>query len=118
MTDETRLQLQRRIGHTLKLMGIYPNVKGYKYIIDLVLLGVERDIMPITHNGYKAIAEKYSITNSSIDRAIRHAVDKAYSRTPADEWIEMMGNDIRHHHLTNSEFLSILIEKFTYEIPD
>lgn len=54
--------------------GVYPNLKGYNFLIDAVKLVKENPDMTLTKHLYPAIAELHNTTSSKVERAIRHVV--------------------------------------------
>lgn len=69
-----------KIEDTLLAMGIPAGVKGFAYIPDAIEIFEERGIMvSFTAVLYPAIAEKRSVTSSSVEKAIRHSFGIARS---------------------------------------
>jgi len=53
---------------------IFPNIKGYNYIIKGVELVKQHPDMPIVKGLYPAIAKIYNSTASKVERAMRHVI--------------------------------------------
>ena len=62
---------------------------------------------------YPAIAKKYKTTSSSVERAIRHAIEVAWSRGKMDVIQELFGYTIHagKGKPTNSEFIALIADK-------
>jgi two-component system response regulator (stage 0 sporulation protein A) len=59
--------------------GFYPSLKGFDYIVEAVkLIREDRDYkLYITKKLYPKIAEMFNDTKSKVERAIRHAINRA-----------------------------------------
>ena len=67
----------------------------------------------ITKLLYPSIAKKYNTTSSSVERAIRHAIEVAFGRGKLDTINEMFGYTISagKGKPTNSEFIALIADK-------
>lgn len=67
----------------------------------------------ITKLLYPTIAKKYKTTSSSVERAIRHAIEVAWSRGKVELLEEMFGYTISagKGKPTNSEFIALIADK-------
>ena len=71
----------------------------------------------ITKILYPTIAKKFATTPSRVERAIRHAIEVAWSRGRMDTIDEMFGYTIncRKGKPTNSEFIALIADKLRLE---
>ena len=71
----------------------------------------------ITKLLYPTIAKKYKTTSSSVERAIRHAIEVAWSRGKMDIMQELFGYTIHagKGKPTNSEFIALIADKLRLE---
>ena len=71
----------------------------------------------ITKLLYPAIAKKYKTTSSSVERAIRHAIEVAFSRGKVDMLQEYFGYTVNagKGKPTNSEFIALIADKLRLE---
>ena len=71
----------------------------------------------ITKLLYPTIAKKYKTTSSSVERAIRHAIEVAWNRGKIDVLEEMFGYTISagKGKPTNSEFIALIADKLRLE---
>ena len=67
----------------------------------------------ITKVLYPTITKKYATTTSRVERAIRHAIEVAWSRGRMDTIDALFGYTINHGKgkPTNSEFIALITDK-------
>ena len=71
----------------------------------------------ITKLLYPTIAKKYKTTSSSVERAIRHAIEVAWNKGQIDVLEDMFGYTISagKGKPTNSEFIALIADKLRLE---
>ena len=71
----------------------------------------------ITKQLYPSIAQKFDTTPSRVERAIRHAIEVAWSRGKMDTINELFGYSIQAGKWkpTNSEFIALIADKIRLE---
>ena len=71
----------------------------------------------ITKYLYPAIAKQYHTTTSSVERAIRHAIEVAWNRGKLDAMESLFGYSVNSGKgkPTNSEFIALIADKFRLE---
>lgn len=69
--------LECQIAVMLRLIGVQPNVRGWRYIVDGVkLVAADEELAHhMTKELYPAIAAKHDTTTSRVERCIRLAQD-------------------------------------------
>ena len=74
----------------------------------------------ITKFLYPTFAKNYKTTSSSVERAIRHAIEVAWSRGKVELLEEMFGYTISSGKgkPTNSEFIALIADKIRLEYGD
>ena len=75
-------------------IGIPAHIKGYHYLRDAIIMAVDdMDVLnAITKILYPTVAKKYQTTSSRVERAIRHAIEVAWSRGKLDTiWMNFSG---------------------------
>ena len=120
--------LKRRMKQVLKAeeetgiiheLGVPAHIKGYQYIREGIMMAVEDPNMLnyITKLLYPTIAKKYKTTSSSVERAIRHAIEVAWGRGHMDTIDELFGYTIHagKGKPTNSEFIALIADKIRLE---
>ena len=99
--------------------GVPAHIKGYQYLRDAIIMSVTDMEMlnSITKILYPTIAEKYQTTASRVERAIRHAIEVAWSRGKMDTIDEMFGYTIHNGKgkPTNSEFIALITDRIRLE---
>lgn len=101
-------------------IGIPPNIKGYRYLREAIIIMVERDgrFGGITKELYPAIARQYQTTPSRVERAIRHAIEVAWNRGNIDTLSRLFGHTISRERgkPTNSQFIAAVADKLRMEM--
>ncbi|RQD76382.1 MAG: sporulation transcription factor Spo0A [Candidatus Syntrophonatronum acetioxidans] len=107
--------LEREITNILHEIGIPAHIKGYQYLREAILMVIrEIEILgAITKVLYPRIAEKYNTTPSRVERAIRHAIEVAWSRNNVETIKRFFGYTINTERgkPTNSEFIALVADK-------
>lgn len=73
--------LTRRINIELNHIGISPKAVGYKYLIDAIKLIIQKP----ENNICSIIAKKYEKTDTSVERAMQNAINKAWRISDIDD---------------------------------
>ena len=96
-------------------IGIPAHIKGYHYLREAVrMVLAEPDVMSrITKELYPGIARKFDTTASKVERAMRHAIDVAWSRGRLDAVNSMYGYKVLSpdDKPTNGEFVALIADK-------
>lgn len=103
-------------------IGVPAHIKGYQYLRDSILMAVhDMDILnSITKQLYPAIAVQNHTTASRVERAIRHAIEVAWSRGKMDTIDALFGYTVNagKGKPTNSEFIALIADKIRLEYKD
>ena len=95
-------------------IGIPAHIKGYHYLRDAIIMAVEdMDVLnAITKILYPTVAKKNQTTSSRVERAIRHAIEVAWTRGKLETIDEMFGYTVSSGKgkPTNSEFIALLAD--------
>lgn len=104
----------------IREIGIPAHIKGYQYLRDAIMMIVnEIELLgAVTKVLYPMIADKYSTTPSRVERAIRHAIEVAWSRGNMDMINRIFGYTIKLEKgkPTNSEFMAMIADKLRMEM--
>ncbi len=107
--------LENDVTHMLHEIGIPAHIKGYQYLRDAIIMSVEDHEMlsSVTKILYPAIAKKHQTTASRVERAIRHAIEVAWSRGHLETLNELFGYTVStgRGKPTNSEFIALIADK-------
>ncbi len=114
-----KISLEEKISKIFINVGIPPNIKGYSFLREGVRLAVNEPeiINSITKELYPRIGKKFSTSPSKVERAIRHAIEVAWSRGRIDGINNILG--VRAYmnadKPTNSEFIALIADKMLLE---
>ncbi len=111
--------LDASITSIIHEIGVPAHIKGYQYLreaITMVYNNIEI-LGAITKTLYPAIAEKFKTTPSRVERAIRHAIEVAWTRGNIDSISHLFGYtiNISKSKPTNSEFIAMVADKLRIE---
>lgn len=78
--------LETDVTQMLHEIGIPAHIKGYQYLRNAIIMSVQDPEMlsSVTKILYPTIAKAYQTTPSRVERAIRHAIEVAWSRGKMD----------------------------------
>ena len=111
--------LESDVTKMIREIGIPAHIKGYQYIREGIMMSVkDPEILNyITKFLYPTIAKKYHTTTSSVERAIRHAIEVAWNRGKMEAMEELFGYSVNSGKgkPTNSEFIALIADKFRLE---
>lgn len=111
--------LDANITSIIHEIGVPAHIKGYQYLreaITMVYNNIEI-LGAITKTLYPAIAERFKTTPSRVERAIRHAIEVAWTRGNIDSISFIFGYTINISKAkpTNSEFIAMVADKLRIE---
>lgn len=116
---DREINLENDITNIIHEIGIPAHIKGYQYLRDAILMSVnDIDMLNcITKILYPTIAKKYQTTSSRVERAIRHAIEVAFSRGRVEIIDELFGYTVSNGKgkPTNSEFIALISDKIRLE---
>ena len=119
-TTKTPESLEAQITNVIHEVGVPAHIKGYQYLREAITLAVnDIDIInSITKMLYPTLARKFKTTPSRVERAIRHAIEVAWTRGKLDVNNSMFGNTISVNKgkPTNSEFIAMIADKLRLEM--
>ena len=111
--------LESDVTNIIHEIGVPAHIKGYQYLREAIILSInDMDMLnSITKILYPSIAKKYQTTASRVERAIRHAVEVAWSRGKMDTIDALFGYTINtgKGKPTNSEFIALIADKIRLE---
>lgn len=115
MSSNEPLDLESEITNIIHEIGVPAHIKGYMYLreaITMVVNDVEL-LSAVTKELYPSIAKKYNTTASRVERAIRHAIEVAWSRGQVETINKIFGYTIHNGKgkPTNSEFIAMVADK-------
>ncbi len=107
--------LEFEVTNIIHEVGIPAHIKGYQYLREAILMVIERmDLLgAVTKELYPSIAIKYKTTATRVERAIRHAIEVAWSRGNYDSITRLFGYTVSGERgkPTNSEFIAMVADR-------
>lgn len=107
--------LEKDVTDMIHEIGVPAHIKGYQYLREAIMMSVEDNEMlnSITKILYPSIAKKFQTTPSRVERAIRHAIEVAWSRGRMETLDALFGYTINtgKGKPTNSEFIALIADK-------
>ena len=113
--EDLSVSLETDITEIIHEIGVPAHIKGYQYLRDSIMLAInDMDMLNcITKVLYPTIAKKYNTTSSRVERAIRHAIEVAWTRGKVEVLDSLFGYTINNGKgkPTNSEFIALISDK-------
>lgn len=117
--NKKEINLETRVTDMIHEIGIPAHIKGYHYLRDAILMAIEdMDVLnAITKILYPTVAKKHQTTSSRVERAIRHAIEVAWSRGKLDTLEQLFGYTVSNGKgkPTNSEFIALVADTIRLE---
>lgn len=112
--------LDVEVTNIIHEIGIPAHIKGYLYLREAILLVTGRVELlgGVTKELYPAIASKFKTTPSRVERAIRHAIEVAWSRGNVDMINGLFGHTVSQERgkPTNSEFIAMVADRLRMQL--
>ena len=113
------INLEARVTDMIHEIGIPAHIKGYHYLRDAIIMSIEdMDVLnAITKVLYPTVAKMHQTTSSRVERAIRHAIEVAWSRGKLDTLDNLFGYTVSNGKgkPTNSEFIALIADTIRLE---
>ncbi|NEZ46293.1 sporulation transcription factor Spo0A [Clostridium niameyense] len=115
ITKNEPVDLEQEITDIIHEIGVPAHIKGYMYLREAITMVVNdmELLSAVTKELYPSIAKKYNTTASRVERAIRHAIEVAWSRGQIETINKIFGYTIHNDKgkPTNSEFIAMVADK-------
>ena len=110
--------LEEIVSKLLREIGVAPSLKGYDYLRIAIILTMENKeqyLHNVTKALYPDIAKRKKTTSSRVERAIRHAIETAWSKGNIETIDKIFSYTISPHKgkPTNSEFIAAIVDDLT-----
>ena len=113
--NEPQESVDEQITNLFLTLGIPAHIKGYQYLREAVRMVLENHdvINRITKELYPGIARRFDTSASKVERAMRHAIEVAWTRGRLDSVNQMYGYKLfkREDKPTNGEFIALVSDK-------
>lgn len=107
--------LENDVTDMIHEVGVPAHIKGYQYLRDAIMMVIEEPEMlnSITKILYPTIAKRNQTTPSRVERAIRHAIEVAWSRGNMEIINSLFSYTVStgKGKPTNSEFIALIADK-------
>mgnify|MGYP003195504440 CR=1 FL=1 len=117
---KAEIDLETKVTNILHEIGVPAHIRGYHYMREAIIMAInDIDVLNyITKELYPSIAKKCGTTPSRVERAIRHAIEVAWSRGKVDVIDSLFGYTINNHKgkPTNSEFIALIADRLRLEL--
>lgn len=118
-SPNTNKSLEAKITNIIHEIGVPAHIKGYLYLREAISMVVENIelLSAVTKELYPNIAKQFNTTPSRVERAIRHAIEVAWSRGKVDTINNLFGYTVNTDKgkPTNSEFIAMVADKLRLE---
>lgn len=108
------------VTNLLHEIGVPAHIRGYLYLRDAIIMVANKvEVMgAVTKELYPSVARKYNTTPSRVERAIRHAIEVAWSRGNVDFLTRLFGHTVNSNRgkTTNSEFIAMLADRLRMDL--
>lgn len=115
---ETR-SIDEKISSIFITIGIPAHIKGYHFLREAIKMVVNNPdiINRITKDLYPGIAKHFNTSASKVERAIRHAIEVAWTRGRIDNINQLFGYKVynKNDKPTNGEFIALIADKLIIE---
>lgn len=105
--------LMQEISESLLNLGFRVKLKGYVYVREAIYYYMKSCLVKsINAEIYTKIAQKYNVTTSSIDRAIKTSIEDTWYRKGLNDCHALFMWSVvnTEYHPTNSEFIASMSE--------
>jgi len=111
--------VDEKLASLFLTIGIPAHIKGYSFLREAVKMVIENPdvINRITKELYPGIGKRFNTSASKVERAIRHAIEVAWSRGRIDTLNKAFGCRVatKEDKPTNGEFIAMIADKMMLE---
>ena len=116
---QTPRTFDEKVSAVFLVAGIPAHIKGYHYLREGIRMVYEDPdrINRITKELYPGIARRFDTSASKVERAIRHAIEVAWTRGKIENINALFGYNIygKNDKPTNGEFIALVADKLLLE---
>ena len=111
--------LDEKITSIFLTIGIPAHIKGYQFLREAIKIVIKKPeiINSITKELYPSIAQHFDTSSSKVERAIRHAIEVAWTRGRIENINSIFGYNIytKNDKPTNGEFIALIADRLLIE---
>jgi len=112
---QNQKSIDEKITSVFLTIGIPAHIKGYHFLREAIKMVVNDSdlINRITKELYPGIGKRFNTTPSKVERAIRHAIDVAWTRGKIENINQVFGYNVytNKDKPTNGEFIALVADK-------
>ncbi|MDO4543816.1 MAG: sporulation transcription factor Spo0A [Clostridia bacterium] len=116
---QTPKSFDEKVTAVFLVAGIPAHIKGYHYLREGIRMVYNEPqlINRITKELYPGIAKRFDTSASKVERAIRHAIEVAWTRGKIENLNALFGYNIygKNDKPTNGEFIALVADKLLME---
>ena len=113
------MSMDEKLASIFLTIGIPAHIKGYAFLREAVKMVVENPdiINRITKELYPGIGKRFNTSASKVERAIRHAIEVAWSRGRVETLNKIFGCRVatKEEKPTNGELIAMLADKLSMD---
>lgn len=113
-TDTPKKPLEHRITELMLLLGVPAHLRGYQYLREAIFIVAT---LPDTRHQiakvvYERIAGEHGVAASTVERAVRHAIETAWGRGDMDTMDQIFGYTVQASkgRPTNTEYIAAVAD--------
>ena len=118
-TKPDNISLESVVTDIIHEIGVPAHIKGYQYLREAIMIAVQdMDVInAVTKVLYPEVAKRFGTTASRVERAIRHAIEVAWSRGRVESLNRAFGCRVAipEDKPTNGEFIALIADKLGME---
>lgn len=119
IANEKRRSIDEKISTVFITIGIPAHIKGFHFLREAIKMTVDNPdvINRITKELYPSIGRKFNTSASKVERAIRHAIEVAWTRGKIENINQIFGYNVYSHNdkPTNGEFIALIADRLLLE---
>lgn len=116
---EEGVELSSQITSIIHEIGVPAHIKGYQYLRAAIKMVMEDRglINKITKELYPKVAAAFDTSDTKVERAIRHAIEVAWTRGRIENINQLFGFQVytKNDKPTNGEFIALVADKLSME---
>ncbi len=116
----TNVNKEQLVSHVIRRLGVSCHTVGFAYLKAAILMTLDdctiaqRSLNTIA---YPMIADAYKTTPIRVERGIRHAIERAWSRKDRQPLQEVLAPlKIPERRMTNAEFIATVAESLRFQL--
>ena len=114
--------LEADVTNIIHEIGVPAHIKGYQYLRYAIkqVMADTKLINNITKQLYPLVAKEFASSPSKVERAIRHAIDVAWSRGKIENINKVFGFKVYspNDKPTNGEFVALVADKLMHDLSE